>query len=298
MINRRRCYDPSRIFKPQWAYSVPAGTRPEVFLVPFTFQVPADGLIHPGYPWRLDDDVPYVMHGIVFPQIGTGQQIQPPPPIAPGGPLAGINYPVPALCRITDTQGNPLSPQSSAPVLALGVMSQSGFNSINAFGFPIEPAVLCSPGGVVLFDFQLSTNATPGYTTLTGVAESITVELAFFGTGPFTGPVALNLIDTGVPLTPLSITVGVIGITLTITVTLQDNGGGALVTTYAQLAAALNADPAVTAIASAYITGTNPNEILSTGVNAGDQQMLINANASTVVTVQGTIIGVKLFEDC
>ena len=213
-----------------------------------------------------------------------------------------MSFPLPALARITDTQGNPLSPQSTLPILALGVLSQSGFNSINAFGFPIEPEIECSPGGNIVFDFLVSTNATPGFVTLVGVLEFITVELAFFGTSHFTSlgltGVAINLIDTAVPLTPLSIAVSVIAGVQTITVTLQDNGAGALVTTYAQLAAALNANPAVTAIASAYIGGTNPAEILSTGVNAGPRQMLVNANASTMVTLQGTLIGVKRFVDC
>src|SRR5579864_5999160 len=127
----QRCPFPGDLFKPQWAYATPAGYRDEPYLIPFKFSIPADGLIHLGLPWSMDDDVQFVLRGIIFPAIGTAQ------------PLANVVPPTafPALCRMRDTEGNPLQ---DSLVLALGVWAQSGFTDaatptgINAFGFPIE----------------------------------------------------------------------------------------------------------------------------------------------------------------
>lgn len=273
MRNPARCYDPSAIFKPQWAYPTPPGFRDEPFWIPFTFTVKADGRLQSGFPRQLDDDVPWILRAVVFPQIGTGQQVNP------------------ALCRITDTAGNPLSPQSVLPVLSLGALSQSGFDQINAFGFPMEPEIPCSPGGTLVFDFVISTNALVAFLTYVGALEQIQFESTVFGTAG--NAVTIHLVDTAVPLTPLS--VAVVG--NAITVTLQDDGGGALVTTYQDLANILNATPAAAALITASISGTNPAEVLTVGVNVAAQHLALGA-ASTNVTIQGTLLGVKRFVDC
>lgn len=140
-MNSNVCYAPSVEFKPEWAYRLPKGYRGESFMLPFSFSVPVNGAIQVGYPWRLDDDVPWIWRGVVFPQIGTAQ--------IPGGN--------PGLVRIWDPFGNPLTncPETNDFVLGWGVIGQSGFSAINAFGFPLGAEIECPPGGVIQFDFQI-----------------------------------------------------------------------------------------------------------------------------------------------
>lgn len=143
------CYAPGTKFKPEWAYSLPRGYRGESFILPFNFTVPANGQPNIGYPWRLDDDSPWLWRGLLFPQIGTAQ--------------SGVGNP--GLVRLWDPYGNVLTncQQTNDFVLAVGVIGQSGFNSINAFGFPLGSEIECPAGGVVTFDFQIpvTTGAPP-----------------------------------------------------------------------------------------------------------------------------------------
>jgi len=150
------CYDHSKKFKPEWAYSAPPGQRAESFVIPFSFQVPADGQIHQGYGWKLDDDVPWLFRGMVFPQPGTGE------------PEYGLGNP--GLVRIYDTRGNPLTnclnpinPALTDMVLAVGAISQSGYAAINASGFPFGCEIDCERGGMITFDFLIpnATGASP-----------------------------------------------------------------------------------------------------------------------------------------
>ena len=73
--NRNVCYAPGVRFKPEWAYAVPKGMRAESFILPFSFQVLADGNIQENYPWKLDDDVPWMFRAVLFPQLGTAEQV-------------------------------------------------------------------------------------------------------------------------------------------------------------------------------------------------------------------------------
>lgn len=267
-------YDPSRQWKPQWAYLTPEGQRDEPFFVPFAFQVLANGLLQPGFPWVLDDDVPYLIRGIVFPQIGTAEGRSP------------------ALCRIWDTQGNAIGRGSVPPVLALSAWCQSGFNSINAFGFPVEFEVLCAPGGTLVFDFQLPSNAGVASLSYAGPFAVVVFRASVVGAGG--NAVTVSLVDSGVPGTPLSVAVA----GSAVTVTLGDDGGGALSTTYAQLVSLLNSTPAVAALLSASAAGADVNHVLgSAGIGDGAVH-LAGGTASGLVTVQGTLVGVKRFGEC
>jgi hypothetical protein len=144
------CYEPSILYKPEFAYTPPEGYRAESFIVPFQFNVLANGQIQSGFPWKLDDDVPWVWRGMVWPQVGTAQGIN-----TGGSGLSGL-VGTPCLVAVRDTHGNYLtkSPNSNL-VLGMGALGQSGFDSINAFGFPFGCEVVCEPGGVIRFDFLI-----------------------------------------------------------------------------------------------------------------------------------------------
>lgn len=145
------CYEPNILYKPEFAYAPPQGYRAESFIIPFSFQVMANGEIQADNPWKLDDDVPWVFRGMVWPQVGTAEAVN-----AGGSGVAGLTGSA-MLVRVRDTNGNPLTTcnATNGYVLSMGAIGQSGFDSINAFGFPFGCEILCEPGGVILFDFQI-----------------------------------------------------------------------------------------------------------------------------------------------
>lgn len=276
-------------YKPQWAFKTPKGYRDELFLVPFHFVVPGNGQAIVSLPWQLDDDVPFIIRGIVFPEIGLNE----------GGFISGGN--TPGMCRIRDTQGNPLSsnsiPQSAANqqnfggrILALGVWSQSAFGGRNAFGFPLDPEIECAPGGAVLFDFQLSTNATianffhPDLLALGGIE----FDAAVFGTAG--NAFSIHVVNPGAPNIPLSVAV----VAGAVTVTLATNGGGALISTFLQVEQIINNTPAVRAVMSAQLNGAVAAEIM----DAFGPSALSGGEASVDIVLDGTLIGVKRFKEC
>lgn len=152
LTRSRLCYAPSVKFKPQWAFRVPKGKRAEPFELPFSFAVTANGQPQNDFPWKLDDDTDWLWRGCVFAQCGTAED-----------GVGGVYVGNPALVRCRDPYGNPLTngaPISSVQgsqdfVLAMGAIGQSGFASINAFGFPFSCDVFCERGGVVIFDFLI-----------------------------------------------------------------------------------------------------------------------------------------------
>lgn len=280
MSHRITCEDPAALYKPQWAYKTPEGYRDDFYVIPFSFLVPADGLLHLGFPVQLDDDVPYLVRGIIFPMIGTAQpNYNTIPPMA-----------FPGLVRMWDSHGNPLT---EGLVLALGVWGQSGFadaktpTGINAFGFPIEPEVECSPGGAVIFDFQLNTNAVPA--TLTDGSSSILFASVVYGTGG--NATTIHLVNPGAANVPLS--VAVVG--SAVTVTLATNGASALTSTWSDVAAAINGNAAAAALMSAVVlqNGSTVAAAIGTTNLAGGA-----AANPTPITVTGSLIGVKRFKDC
>lgn len=270
--NPYTCFDPALLYKPQFAYATPPGFRDEPFWMPITFRVLADGLIYKQFPVNCDDDVPWIFHAIVFPQLGTG--------------LSVSSNATPGLCLIRDTYGNPLQ---KGMLLALGPLSQSGFESANAFGFPLEPAVECAPGGSLTFDFQLSSNA--------GVAQAFLsfgglVQLFFlanvFGTAG--NAFTVELIDPGAPNIPLSVAV-VGGIHLQ--VTLATDGAGVITSTAGEVAVAVNSSSAALAIEWVLAQG-----VLTTLVTAVAQTALTGGSVSTEVDLHGTLLGFKRFREC
>jgi hypothetical protein len=239
--NAARYYQPAELFKPQFSYATPEGYRDEEFLIPFLFSVLGNGQLVRQLPWQLDDDVPFIIRGIIFPQIGLSN-----------------NSPAPGYARIWDTQGNPLS---LGLVLALGMWSQAGLDwqgNAYAWGFPIEPEIECAPGGALLFDFQLQTNAGIASTTYTGVLEGILFQAAIYGTGGNVYTIAmLNPAANNVPLS-----VALVG-GVNVQVTLSTDGGGAITATVQQVVDLINNSPALVGIMTAQAFGTDPNEVIS-----------------------------------
>jgi hypothetical protein len=278
-----RCQFPADRFKPQWAYATPPGFRDEPYLIPFKFLIPADGLVHLGLPWSMDDDVQFVLRGIIFPAIGTAQ------------PLANVIPPVafPALCRMHDTEGNPLQ---DSLVLALGVWAQSGFTDtatptgINAFGFPVEPEVVCAPGGTVLFDFQIPTDAIPASLAYTVGGSTVTFVARVYGTAG--NAYSIHIVNPGAPNVALSVAV----VASAVTVTLATDGASVITTTLAELAAAVNGSAAAVALMGAILTAGDGSD-LATALAA---TFLANgaAESGTVQELTGTMIGVKRYPEC
>jgi len=276
------CQFPRDLFKPQFAYATPQGYRDEPYWIPFKFTIPADGNIHLGLPWSLDDDVPFILRGVIFPAIGTAQ------------PGANTIPPTafPALCRMRDTEGNALQ---DTLVLALGVWAQSGFaptttpTGINAFGFPVEPEVLCAPGGTIIFDFQIPTDAVPA--TLSHTVGGSTVVFAAAVYGLAGNAYTIQFTNPGAPSVPLS--VAVVG--NAVNVTLATNGASVIVTTIAQAAAAINSTLAALALMGAVVTVGGSDLATAFGPTnlAGG---LAQVGAGVVLT--GTMIGVKRFPEC
>lgn len=152
-----QCYDRSKLWKPEFAYQtrvvkdpttgkVIKRWRAESFILPFSFTVPATGSAQENYGWKLDDDVPWVFRGVIFPLSGTVE-----------GPPSGF------LIRIRDCYGNFLTNCLSTNdyVLAGGAWGQSGVNLINAFGFPLGCEVENERGGLITFDFQIPVATNP-----------------------------------------------------------------------------------------------------------------------------------------
>lgn len=278
---------PQARYKPQFAYRTPKGFRDETYLVPFKFSVPADGLLHLGFPWQLDDDVPYILRGIIFPAIGTAQ------PFFNTIETSPIAFP--GLCRITDTQGNPLS---DGLVLALGAWGQSGFSDavtptgINAFGFPIEPEVICAPGGAVIFDFQLNTNAAAAaFVFNVGAGEEIVFSARVYGVAG--NAYSIQLVDPGAPNVPLSVAVA----GTAVAVTLATDGASVITSTLADVAAAINNDPQASLLLAAVLFYPEGGGALAAALAVSP---LTGGAAATDTPVEltGTLIGVKRFPDC
>jgi hypothetical protein len=267
------CENPARLYKPQWAFPTPAGYSDEVFLVPFQFTIPGDGNPVQSFPWSLDDDVPWLFRAIVFAELGTAQGD------------GGLGFP--GLYRMRDTHGNPLS--SGIPsnplgmVLAHGVYSQSallvGGVPTNAFGFPLEPEIECEPGGTILFDFQVSTNAKIASLIKTDAPESIEFDANVFGVSGNAATVAI--VNGG------ALSIAVAGQAVTITI----NTG---VSTYQQVRDLIMSTPAARAVVTAQLIGSAP----ATVITAMAATNLAGGAASTPILLQGCLLGVKRLLEC
>ena len=273
-----RCWNPKLLYKPQYAYPIPSGYRDETFLVPFKFTNPGTGALVRGFPWSLDDDVPYLLHGLYFPQIA---------------PFSGPAF-SPGYARIWDTHGNPLSDDL---VLALGMLSMGGLwqdpqdftrQKVFAWGFPFEPYIECAPGGTLLFDFQLDTNAVVAAFFHAGIVAGINFTAGLWG---LAGNVfTIQLINPGAANIPLS--VAVVG-GVNVQVTLATNGAAAIISTFGDVANLLNTSPVTVGKMGATIFPPASEVITAFGPSA-----LSGGAASTPFELDGVLIGKKRFKAC
>lgn len=273
--NPASCYNPSLSFKPQWAYLTPQGYRDEVYLVPFTFTVLANGLPVFNLPLQLDDDAPYILYAIDFATIG------------PNGDVAGEF--LPGLARIRDTHGNPLSANSTnnGLIYTLGALGASGLQNENAFGFVFEPGIECAPGGTLLFDFQLSSSGFRAEFLDTIVGGSILFYATVFGAGG--NAFSIELIDPGAPNVPLSVAL----VADVVEVTLATDGGSAITSTLDDVAGILNSTPAISVVMSALVTSGGATVATALGVTP-----LTGGQDGTNQVLNGTLIGVKRWREC
>lgn len=268
MSARPGCWKPADQFRPQWAYETPAGSRDEPYIVPVEFTFLANGRPVFNLPVQLDDDVPFILRGIQFPELGLELGVHP----------RGI-------ARIRDSHGNPLS---EGLVMGLGAWGDSGIQDANAFGFAVEPEVVCEPGGVLIFDFAISSTGNFASFLKVGALEQIRFYAAVFGTGG--NVLTIQLINPGAANIPLSVVL----VGNAVQVTLQTDGAAVLISTYQQVADIINNTPAIAAVMRAFLTGTNPAEVITAqavtplagGLNGGN------------VTLLGSLIGAKRFQEC
>ena len=267
------CYDPTLLFKPQWAYQTPAGYRDELYLIPFQFQVPSTGQLVQGLTVQMDDDVPFFLRAIVFPQIAD---------FALGGGIAQ-----PGVVRIYDTRGNPLT---DGLVLFMGAWGESGFQGVNAWGFPFEPEVPCDPGGNLRFDFQISSSGSFAQFTFTPGPGSIEFFAAVFGAAG--NNVTIQLINPGAPNVPLSGAVVIAGAVTHVQITLATNGASVITSTFANVAALIASSAALSAVIGSIVLAAGTASALAQTPLAG------GTNGSTGNIQQGTLIGVKRWRNC
>ena len=261
------CYDRQDLFRPLWPFSEPADSHDEVFVVgPFTLPVSGTGQLDLNLPVQLDDDVNFFMRAMSFVNIS--------PDVGAFGVLA----------RLRTTYGDPLS---DGLIYSLGNWSNSG-GELEAFGIPIEQEVECSPGGALLFDFQMSSNGSPALFDHTAAGETIQFQAAVMGAAG--NGFTIAIVNPGAPNVPLS--VAVVG--TAVTVTLATNGASAITSTFAQVQAIINTTAAVQAVMVALLSGPNPATIMT----ALATTPLAGGHNGTPTTLQGCIIGVKRFGKC
>jgi hypothetical protein len=264
------CYDRSDLFRPQWAFSEPDDSRDQLFITgPFSLAVEATGVLSLNLPVQLDDDVAFFIRAIYFGELS---------------PLTDTISGNGALVRLRDCYGNMLT---NGLIYALGAWG-SAQDTVNAFGFVLEQEVECSPGGTLLFDFQLSSNGAVASATLPGTPGDMVFESAVMGAAG--NGATITLVNPAAANVPLS--VAVVG--RAVTVTLSTNGASALTATFAQIAALLNTTPAVQAILFALIFSANPNQVATILATTP----LVGGANGTPVTLQATLIGVKRFVRC
>jgi len=269
-------FAPNPLFKPQWAYSTPDGFHDEMFILgTFTFSLPGSGgVVTQDLPVQCDDDVPYYIRGIMF-----------------GGNAANF------FIRIRDTYNNPIVGAQPAGNIA-GVLSTlvlgvgcwcSQTDGDNAFGFPIEPEVECSPGGSVLFDFLGTSNGTAASVALTSGGTTLTLTAALMGAAG--NGATITLVNPAAPNVPLS--VAVVG--RNVTVTLATDGASALTSTWLDVANIINDTPAAFAVMFATLSGPPFTTVIPAH---GLATLAGGLNSSEPITIQGTFIGVKRRPNC
>ena len=271
MTQRAGCYDPTALYKPQFAYETPAGYRDELYLIEFSFVVQANGKIQTlNLPVQLDDDVAYILRAIVFPNCGLE--------------ALGASS-LPAFVRIRDSEGNPLM---SDLILSAGIYGASGAGDDNAFGFPFEPEIVCTIGGAIIFDFLAGSNGFFSSHTFAFNVQGVMFFAVIMGAAG--NGLTIQLIDPGAPNVALS--AALVG-GVHVQVTLATDGGSVITSTVDDVAAIVNSTPAVAAVMGAVVIGPPPQL-----VTAKAQTALTGGVDGTTLTLNGTLIGVKRFKEC
>jgi hypothetical protein len=270
------CYDRSDLYRAQWAIAEPDYAHDELFIVgPFSLSVAANGTLSLNLPTQLDDDVPFYLRAVYFGELDPGN----------GFPGNGV------LARLRDCFGNMLGGElgtgAAGLIYALGAWG-SALDGVNAFGFTVEPEVECSPGGTLLWDFQVSSQGTAASFSKTGVSGSIEFVSAIMGAAG--NGATIELLHTVAPNLPLS--VAVVG--RAVTVTLATNGASAISSTFAQVAAIINNTPAVQAVMFALLFTSNPAEVITALVTTP----LAGGSNGGQTNLVATLIGVKRFVRC
>lgn len=264
------CYDRTDLYRPQWAFDEPVDAHDELFIVgPFSLAVAGDGTLSLNLPVQLDDDVQFYIRAVYFGELNPATGF-----LAKGGILA----------RLRDCYGNMLT---QGLILALGAWG-SAIDGVNAFGFTLEQEVECSPGGTLLFDFQVSSQGSAASFTKTVGGQSLVFESAIMGLAG--DGATITLLHTVAPNLPLS--VAVVG--RAVTVTLATNGASVITSTFQDVQNIINNTPAVQAVMFALFFGSNPLTVIT----AQALSTLTGGSNGAPLVFQATLIGVKRFVRC
>jgi hypothetical protein len=263
----RACFHPEDRYKPAFAFKTPDGFWDEQYLIPFTFTVPGDGSPSFRNMIQMPDDAPWILRGIILPQIG----------ISSGFMDSGRT---PGAARLWDGRGNPMS---KGLVLTLGAWCQSGYGGVNAFGYWFADEVIFEPGGNSMLDLQLNTNAGIAIANLIFGVDSIIFLANVYGTAG--NGTTVNLIDPAAANSPLSISVGP---GLVIDINLETDGAAAIVTTSQEVIDIINETPAALALVMAWLAAGTGLEVVT-----ADVAVLAGGTAGTDITVNGCLLGVK-----
>lgn len=284
-IEKLRCYSPSDPYIPENRFSTPEGFRDEAYLIPFTLSIPSAGGLVRGLPIVMDDDVPFYWRAIIFPQAGLTKESM-------------SNYPdtgIPCGLLFRDTRGNALQGavqnQADGPVLTAGAWCQSGYG-FNGAGFPLDAEVECDPGGVVLLDIKApANNGNSGFATASGSGMNETLTITAVAAGTAGNGIVIQASAAGLN-TPLSISV----IGTDITVNLATDGAGFAISTFQEVADALNASAPAAALITASLSGTNPGEVMDPAIFG--ELGAVTQGGGTGSFVTGYLAGVKRYPKC
>ncbi len=266
-MSNRACFFPNDKYKPSHAWKTPPGLWDEEYLIPFNFTVAGDGSPSFRNPIQMPDDAPWILRGIVFPQIGI---------------TSGVNDAVraPGAARLWDGRGNPMS---KGLVLTLGVWCQSGWAGVNAFGWWFSDEVMFDPGGFAYLDLQLNTNAGVALANSIFGSDSIIWDANIYGTAG--NAYTVNLVDPAAASSPLS--VAVVGGN-TVNVSLETDGASAIISTSQDVIDIINATPAASALILPWLAAGDGTEIVT-----ADTAALAGGSDSEPIVVAGCLLGVK-----
>lgn len=260
---------------PDWAWQTPEGFRDEPSVLPFVFtDILADGKSKfLGLPVQCDDDADFHVRALLCPQLG----------ITPAGSAVGTSGSESTPGRIRISTGNEQQ-LSRDLVLYGGVWCAAGWSNLYAAGGSLVDPVVIPAGGALLVDLQLATTGQPSTALQSSGSSTLLFYYNVFGTAG--DGHTLTLLDPGAPNSPLSGSAAAGDGT----VSLATDGGGALITTLAELADFIN----VTADLAALFVGSLSGD--GSELAAADVLTFDNGGPGGVVSVAGAFVGVKRFK--